>query len=151
MSKEKELLKVEGLHTDIISARGLYHTVREVSFDVRPGKILGIVGESGCGKSMTAKSILRLNPEDRTFYRGKILYRGSNGEQDLLKLKKSEIQALRGQEIAMISQNPMETFDPLYTVGNQMEEMLRYHRGFSTKRSGEGDGEASGTGGYFSW
>lgn len=72
MSEKKELLKVENLCTDLITARGLYHAVRGISFQVHEGEILGIVGESGCGKSMTVKSILRLNQEDKTFYKGKV-------------------------------------------------------------------------------
>ena len=108
MSTETSLLNIEELHTDVISVRGLYHTVRNVSFEIGPGEILGIVGESGCGKSMTAKSILRLNQEDRTFYRGKIIYQSSEGPKDLLNLSMRDMRHLRGKEIAMVSQNPME-------------------------------------------
>lgn len=135
MSTETSLLNIEELHTDVISVRGLYHTVRNVSFEIGPGEILGIVGESGCGKSMTAKSILRLNQEDRTFYRGKIIYQSSEGPKDLLNLSMRDMCHLRGKEIAMVSQNPMEAFDPLYTVGDQIEEMIRCHKKLSKKEA----------------
>ena len=79
MNRGSSLMSVEALYTDVISARGLYHTVQGVSFEIGQGEILGIVGESGCGKSMTAKSILRLNQEDKTFYQGKVLYHTEDG------------------------------------------------------------------------
>ena len=135
MNRGSSLMSVEALYTDVISARGLYHTVQGVSFEIGQGEILGIVGESGCGKSMTAKSILRLNQEDKTFYQGKVLYHTEDGVLDLLKLSKKEMSQLRGQKIAMVSQNPMEAFDPLYTVGDQIEEMLCYHKKMEKKEA----------------
>lgn len=111
--------------------------MREVSFEIGQGEILGIVGESGCGKSMTAKSILRLNQEERTFYKGKILYHTEEGNKNILELSRKSMQKLRGGEIAMVSQNPMEAFDPLYTVGDQIEEMIRYHKKIGRKEAQE--------------
>lgn len=137
MKEEKELLRVEGLCTDLITARGLYHAVRGVSLQVNEGEILGIVGESGCGKSMTAKSILRLNQEDKTFYKGSVCYETKDGEKDLLKLPEKEMRSLRGREIAMVSQNPMAAFDPLYTVGDQIREMVCYHKKIGKKEGME--------------
>lgn len=135
MGSKNKLLTVKDLYADIISARGLYHAVRGVSFDIYEKEILGIVGESGCGKSMTAKSILRLNDEKKTFYRGNIEY-GTKGEtKSLLELPPKEMAALRGINIAMVSQNPMAAFDPLYTVGEQIEEMLRFHKKISKQEA----------------
>ena len=135
MSEKKELLKVENLCTDLITARGLYHAVRGISFQVHEGEILGIVGESGCGKSMTVKSILRLNQEDKTFYKGKVFYRKGTERKNLLELSRKEMSRLRGREIAMVSQNPMAAFDPLYTVGEQISEMLRFHKGMNREEA----------------
>lgn len=134
-NEKKKLLSVNDLYTDIISARGLYHAVRGVSFDIYEKEILGIVGESGCGKSMTAKSILRLNDEKKTFYRGNINYETKDGYKNLLSLPSKDMEALRGIDIAMISQNPMAAFDPLYTVGEQIEEMLRFHKKISRQEA----------------
>ena len=131
MDGKNKLLTVKDLYADIISARGLYHAVRGVSFDIYEKEILGIVGESGCGKSMTAKSILRLNDEKKTFYRGNIEYGTKGKTKSLLELPPKEMAALRGIDIAMVSQNPMAAFDPLYTVGEQIEEMLRFHKKIS--------------------
>ena len=134
-NEKKKLLSVNDLYTDIISARGLYHAVRGVSFDIYEKEILGIVGESGCGKSMTAKSILRLNDEKKTFYRGNIDYETKDGYKNLLSLSSKDMEALRGIDIAMISQNPMAAFDPLYTVGEQIEEMLRFQKKISRQEA----------------
>lgn len=135
MGGKNKLLTVKDLYADIISARGLYHAVRGVSFDIYEKEILGIVGESGCGKSMTAKSILRLNDEKKTFYRGNIEYVTKGETKSLLELPPKEMAALRGIDIAMVSQNPMAAFDPLYTVGEQIEEMLRFHKKISKQEA----------------
>ena len=135
--ENRELLRVDGLCTDLITARGLYHAVRGVSLQINEGEILGIVGESGCGKSMTAKSILRLNQEDKTFYKGAVYYQAKDGEKEILKLPKKEMNLLRGKEIAMVSQNPMAAFDPLYTVGDQISEMICYHKKIGKKEGME--------------
>ncbi len=122
-----ELLKIDHLRVDLISVRGVYHTVRDVSLSLNEGEILGVVGESGCGKTMTAKSILRLHDEKRTFYRGDIhLYRDGR-EENILTMDKKRLGTLRGREIAMVFQDPMTTLNPLLTVGEQIMESLRYH------------------------
>lgn len=135
MTNKNKLLAVKDLYADIISARGLYHAVRGVSFDINENEILGIVGESGCGKSMTAKSILRLNDEKKTFYRGAADYYGKDGAVNLLSLPAGKMDSLRGIELALISQNPMAAFDPLYTVGEQIEEMIRHHKKVSASEA----------------
>lgn len=133
MEDDNTVLEIRGLRTDVISTRGIYHTVRGVNFEIKKGEIMGIVGESGCGKSMTAKSILRLNQEDKSFYEGEVLYHLKGEKKDLMKMTREEIRDIRGKEIAMISQNPMEAFDPLYTIGNQIVEMIIQHNGVSRK------------------
>ena len=123
----RKLLEINHLRVDLISVRGVYHTVRDVSMSINEGEILGVVGESGCGKTMTAKSILRLHDEKRTFYRGDIQYFGKDSPENILEMDKKRLGSLRGQEIAMVFQDPMTTLNPLITVGEQIMESLRYH------------------------
>jgi peptide/nickel transport system ATP-binding protein len=105
-----------------------------VSFSVQRGETLGVVGESGCGKSVTAMSILQLNPVPPTLYAGgRILFRG----RDLLKLTEPELRRVRGNEIAMIFQEPMTSLNPVYTVGDQIGEVLELHKGMKRPQARE--------------
>ena len=107
-----------------IDRKTTLRAVREVSFQVYKGETLGILGESGCGKSVTCMSILRLEPEKTTRYpSGRILF----GNQDLLTLATKELGKIRGNEIGMIFQEPMTAMNPLFTIGDQMMEVLRIH------------------------
>ena len=122
------LLQVEDLRTYFHTDEGTARAVDGVSFAVRPQDTLGIVGESGCGKSVTALSILRLIPDPPgRIESGRILFQG----HDLLELTEKEMRKIRGNEIAMIFQEPMTSLNPVYTVGNQIGEVLRLHRGVS--------------------
>jgi oligopeptide/dipeptide ABC transporter ATP-binding protein len=103
-----------------MSARGLVYAVRGIDMDVRRREIHGVVGESGCGKTVTAKSIMRLYDENIMLSDGHIFFEG----KDMFSLSEKEIQALRGSGISMIFQDPMTALNPLYTIGYQMEEML---------------------------
>lgn len=119
------LLVVEDLHTFFDTPAGVARAVDGVSFSLRPGKTLAIVGESGCGKSMTALSIMQLVPEPAGYVEsGRILYRG----QDLLDLDAESMRLLRGSEIAMIFQEPMTSLNPVFTVGSQVTEALSMHQ-----------------------
>ena len=102
-----------------------------VSFEIREGETLGIVGESGCGKSMTALSIMRLLDTPPAHLSGSIEFEG----QDLLTLNKKEMQSIRGNRISMIFQEPMTSLNPVYTIGNQLEEVLTLHQGLSQKQA----------------
>lgn len=117
------LLSIQGLQLELISMYGLIYAVRNINLDVQKGTIHGIVGESGCGKSMTAKSILRLHDEKKTEYRGQILYEG----EDILKMTNRRLQTIRGKEIAMISQDPMTALNPIKSIGKQIVEMILLH------------------------
>ncbi len=124
----ESLLSIRHLKVELMSVQGLVYGVRDINLDIAPGEIHGIVGESGCGKSMTAKSILRLHDENHMEYSGEIIYRG---DQDILKMNRKQLQKLRGKEIAMVFQDPMTTMNPLQTVGRQIMETMLIHTDMS--------------------
>ena len=122
------LLRVEDLKTWFHTDEGTAKAVDGVSFEIQPRETLGIVGESGCGKSVTSLSILRLVPQPPgDIVAGRILFRGL----DLLGLREKEMRKIRGNDIAMIFQEPMTSLNPVYTVGDQIGEVLRLHRNMS--------------------
>ncbi len=122
------LLRVQDLKTYFYTDEGVAKAVDGVSFEVRPQETLGIVGESGCGKSVTSLSILRLIPDPPgRIVAGHIEFQG----KDLLALSEKEMRRIRGNEIAMIFQEPMTSLNPVYTVGDQIMEVLRLHRDMS--------------------
>ncbi len=121
------LLEVRDLRTVFQTPMGLIPAVKGVNFRLRAGETLGLVGESGCGKTVTALSILRLLPEHITRQSGQLLFEG----RDLMALKGPEMRAIRGNRIAMIFQEPMTALNPVLTIGDQISEVLRLHRGLS--------------------
>jgi peptide/nickel transport system ATP-binding protein len=126
------LLEVRDLHTYFATREGEVRAVDGVSFDVERGRTLGIVGESGCGKSVTALSIMRLLPQPPArIVEGSISFEG----KDLTKLRESELENLRGQEIAMIFQDPMTSLNPTLTIGTQITETLKRHLGMDGKQA----------------
>ncbi len=119
------VLEVQDLRTEFHTDDGVVRAVNGVSFSVRAGETLGLVGESGCGKSVTAFSILRLIPSPPgRIAGGRVLLRG----RDILGLGDEEMRRLRGNEISMVFQEPMTALNPVYTVGNQIEEAVRLHQ-----------------------
>ena len=128
MSENKELLKVNNLGITFFTDRGALPAVQEVTFTVHPGETLGVVGESGCGKSMTALSLMQLIPSPPgKITSGEIIYKG----EDLLKKSEREIQNIRGKEISMIFQEPMTSLNPVVTVGKQIMEAVLTHENIS--------------------
>ena len=122
------LLQVRDLQTHFFTADGIVRAVDGVSFDLNPGEMLGIVGESGCGKSVTALSILRLiAPETGRIVGGSIRFEG----QELTALSNEEMRKLRGHRIAMIFQEPMTSLNPVLTIGTQIAESVVRHLGLS--------------------
>ncbi len=123
------LLEVENLQTHFRTPDGVNRAVDGVSFSVEAGETVAIVGESGCGKSVTSMSILRLIPEPPGKIAGKIRFEG----RDLLTLSEEEMQRIRGNEISMIFQEPMTSLNPVLTVGWQIAETVRLHQGLDRK------------------
>ncbi len=118
------LLKVEDLHTQFFTEEGVVNAVNGVSYDVMPGEILGLVGESGCGKTVSALSILRLIPSPPgKISSGTIEFEG----KDILKMGDEEVRHIRGNKIGMIFQEPMTSLNPVLTIGRQLTETLELH------------------------
>ncbi|MEX2655211.1 MAG: ABC transporter ATP-binding protein [Acidimicrobiia bacterium] len=121
---DEALLQVEGLATHFHTRGGVVKAVDEITFSVRRGEVLGIVGESGCGKSVTALSILGLVPHPGRIERGRVLFDGT----DLSELSNRELSQIRGDRISMIFQQPSSALNPVMTAGLQIEEVYELHR-----------------------
>jgi peptide/nickel transport system ATP-binding protein len=118
------LLEVKDLSTSFNTEDGVLRAVQGVSFSVEKGQTLGIVGESGCGKSVTCLTIMGLNPKRTTMSSGEALWKG----EDLLTTKQSRLREIRGNEISMIFQDPMTSLNPVHTIGRQLVEAILLHR-----------------------
>jgi peptide/nickel transport system ATP-binding protein len=119
----ERLLEVKGLKVRFTTEDGVVRAVDDVSFELERGKVLGVVGESGSGKSVTAMTILGLTRDKNTAFEGEVVYRGDN----LLALPEARLREVRGNEIAMIFQDPMTSLNPVYTVGDQIVEAITTH------------------------
>ena len=127
-----ELLNVNELETQFKTPEGVVHAVNGVSFHLNEGETLGLVGESGCGKSVSMLSCLRLIPQPPgKIVNGTALFKG----QDLLSMDDEEIRHVRGAQIAMIFQDPMTSLNPVMTIGKQMAEPLKLHLGFTNQQA----------------
>lgn len=125
------LLEVRNLRTSFFTDDGTVAAVDDVSFCIKPGEVLGLVGESGCGKSVTSLSVLRLIAPPGRITGGEIVFQG----RDLLKLSEKEMQSIRGNKISMIFQEPMTSLNPVMTVGDQVAESLVLHRNLGRKEA----------------
>src|ERR1700716_2421518 len=119
------LLEVENLQTHFRTPEGINRAVDGISFHVNEGETLAVVGESGCGKSVTAMSILRLVPQPPGRIAGSVRFQG----KELLQLSEREMRGIRGNDISMIFQEPMTSLNPVLSVGRQIGETLRLHEG----------------------
>jgi peptide/nickel transport system ATP-binding protein len=140
MEELDEILKVEGLQTHFTTNAGLVKAVDDISFSVKRGETLGIVGESGSGKSVSALSIMRLVPKPAgQIVGGKLSYTSPHTAQKyaLLDCSEQEMQGIRGNEIAMIFQEPMTSLNPVFSCGDQVAEALQLHQGLSTDQAKE--------------
>ena len=131
------ILCVEGLKTHFPTMEGVVNAVNGVSFEVKPNTTIGVIGESGCGKSITALSLLNLIPAPGRIVSGNILYRYKDQLVNLCDMspKGHEIRKIRGKEISMIFQDPMTSLNPVYTIGNQIMETLIYHQRLDKKNA----------------
>ena len=128
------MLEVNNLKTHFKTQDGVVKAVDGVSYSLEPGETLGIVGESGSGKSVTALSVMQLNPRPPASYpEGEILFEGQN----LLEVPEKRMQQIRGNDIAMIFQDPMTSLNPVFTVGNQIREAIRIHQDVSKTEANE--------------
>ena len=127
---DQALLQIDNLQTHFFTTGGVVRAVDGVSYALRSGETLGVVGESGCGKSVTALSILRLIPDPPgRIVAGSIRLEGTN----LLELSEPDMEAIRGNDISMIFQEPMTSLNPLFTVGQQISEAIALHQGLSRR------------------
>ncbi len=131
MAERRPLLSVEGLAVQFWTARGTIYAVNGISFDIAPGETLGIVGESGCGKSVTSLALLGILPRAGRAVAGTAMF----DRQDLLQLSDDDLRTIRGKEIAMIFQDPMTSLNPVLTIGSQIREPLETHFGMDRKEA----------------
>jgi len=130
------ILSVRNLRTTFKSQAGVVKAVNDVSFDLAPGETLGVVGESGSGKTVLSLSILGLVPDPPgKIVGGEVLLHGDDGTLDLTKMSESQLRRVRGDDIAMIFQDPMTSLNPVFKIGDQVSEPLRIHRGRSKKQA----------------
>ncbi|MCH4886339.1 ABC transporter ATP-binding protein [Acidaminobacter sp. JC074] len=126
----KNILEVKGLKTYFHTFKGVVKAVDDVSFSLKAGEILGLVGESGGGKSVTGFSLIKLIEEPGKIEAGEIIFDGT----DIVSLSEREMSTIRGKDIAMIFQDPMTSLNPVYTIGKQMEEVLILHQSHLSKQ-----------------
>ena len=126
-----KILEVKNLNIGFDLIDGFKQAIYNVSFSLEKGKTLAIVGESGCGKTISTMSVLQLLPETAKIKSGEIFYNGNN----LLSFSQKQMQKIRGKKIALIPQDPMTSLNPLYTVGNQLLEVIELHQGLKGKEA----------------
>ncbi len=132
LSREK-VLEIKDLSITFMQNKEETRVVDSIRFDVHKGEVLGIVGESGCGKSVTSLSIMGLLPKKSSKLTGEVLFQG----KDLLQLSEKSLRKMRGNDIAMVFQEPMTSLNPLFKIGNQLEESLRVHQDLTKKQAKE--------------
>lgn len=128
-----KLLEVKDLSLEFKTERGTLKALNGISFDVRTREIFGLVGETGCGKTVTGLSILRLLPRSARITNGEVVF----WDRNLLTLPMKEMESIRGGDIAMIFQDPSSSLNPVFTIGSQMERVLRQHKGMNKKDASE--------------
>lgn len=135
--KKGNVLEIKDLSVDFMTVRGIVYAVQGVDLEVKQGEIHGIVGEIGCGKSVTSKSFIRLHNEETTRYAGDIYIRDDSGEKDVLTMNKKQLRDFRGSTAAMIFQDPMTSLDPIMKAGEQIAEMLRAKKNLNRREARE--------------
>ncbi|HWU37134.1 MAG TPA: ATP-binding cassette domain-containing protein, partial [Candidatus Acidoferrum sp.] len=128
------LLEIKALSVQFFTYQGIVRALEEVNLTIGRGEIMGLVGETGCGKSVMARSILRLIPEPPgKISHGEIRFKG----EDILKLRPRRLREIRGNDISMIFQEPMSSLNPVFRVGNQIEEVIMLHQQVDRQRARE--------------
>lgn len=135
--KKGNVLEIKDLSVDFMTVRGIVYAVQGVDLEVKQGEIHGIVGESGCGKSVTSKSVIRLHNEETTRYAVDIYIRDDSGEKDVLAMNRKQLRDFRGSTAAMIFQDPMTSLDPIMKAGEQIAEMLRAKKNLNRREARE--------------
>ena len=130
------LLSIENLNVSFKTSKGLVKANENISLEIREGEILGLIGETGCGKTTLGKALLRLL-SGKTKIEGRIVYRG----KDLLALSEKEMRSMRGKEIGIMLQNPAACLNPVLSVGRQIAEIYSYHAGMGKKEAEKRAGE----------
>ncbi len=125
------ILEIQNLNLSFVSNGKEYQALHDINLSLKKGEMLALVGESGCGKTITAMSILRLLAPNAKITSGKIIYEGKN----LIELPEKEMQKIRGREIALVPQDPMTSLNPLYTVGSQLLEVIETHQNIKGKEA----------------
>ena len=136
------LLTISDLHVSFFTDKGEVRAVRGIDLEVQPGQTLALVGESGCGKSATALAIMRLIESPGRIVAGSLAYNG----RDLARLSEAELRSIRGKSIGMIFQEPMTSLNPVFTIGNQIGEVLQLHQGLSVRAASQGSRAVTGNG-----
>ncbi|MGR6337675.1 nickel import ATP-binding protein NikD [Priestia megaterium] len=132
-TEESKVLQVRDLRVQIKTKNGVATLVQDINFELKPGEILGLIGESGCGKTVTSMSILQLLNRKETTIEGSITLKG----QELNGLAEKEMRKIRGKDITFIMQNPMNAFTPVFTIGHQFIETIRSHTHWNKKQATE--------------
>ncbi len=135
--KEEYILETKDLCVNLMTARGIIYAVQGVNLEVKKGEVHGIVGESGCGKSVSTKAIMKLHDDEKTEYTGEISFASTEGEVDIISLNKKGMRELRGKEISMIFQDPMTALNPIMKAGEQIAEQLRAKLKYDKKKARE--------------
>lgn len=131
------IIEMKDLCVNLMTVRGIVYAVQGVDLAVKEGEVHGIVGESGCGKSVSTKTIMRLHEEDKTEYTGSVIYNSSSGSEDILAMSDKRMRDFRGKDAAMIFQDPMTSLDPIMKAGEQIAEVVRRKRGMGKKEARE--------------
>lgn len=137
MINKDNILETKNLCVNLMTVRGIIYAVQGVNLTVKRGEIHGVVGESGCGKSVSTKAIMKLHDPEKTEYTGEINFAASDGEKDIVALSSKEMTKLRGDEISMIFQDPMTALNPIMRAGEQVAEQIRAKKGLSKAKAKE--------------
>lgn len=137
--KNENIIEVKNLSTEFKVGKNKIKIVKDVSLNIKRGQILSIVGESGCGKSVTVHSVVNLIPKNGKITSGEAILHADDKDYNLTKMKPfgKDMRKLRGMEIGMIFQDPMQSLNPVYTVGHQIEENIHQHRKVSKEEARE--------------